>query len=578
MRRMIFALLLPIFLMMPHSSTGQVQQGTRSPRAEAKPVVAFVDVNVVPMDTERILAHQTVIVRGGRIAVVGAVSATRIPPGAKVVRGEGKQYLLPGLADMHTHADEEGEIPLYVLNGVTTMLNLGGASATFVTKTRKEINAGERIGPYAFVAYFMDGPGGTGGTPFSTPEEARAAVHGAKQQGYEFIKVYNSLSTETFMAIIDEARKKGLAVVGHGVRAPGLKASLEAGQVMIAHAEEVMYTHFQNGMDRALIPSAVELFHRTGAFLIPNLSAYEAIARQWGNREVLQGYLTEPEARFLRPERRGQWADSDYVKRDGSLGRRPRFLRELTKAMSDGGIPLMLGTDSPNIPGMFAGASIHDDLRTLIVAGLTPYQALSAGTRTAGEFIHKTVPGAEEFGTVAPGKRADLLLLAENPLESIENVRHPLGVMAHGRWLDHQEIHTLLEELAESFAKDSAAQTDFERAIHEAGVEHAVKNYRAARQTNPRWRRVGETYVNNLAYGLLFGKKFDDATQLFLLNVELYPQSANAYDSLAEAYMDAGKKPLASQNYQKSLELNPLNTNAVAMLKKLRGEQKAARE
>jgi imidazolonepropionase-like amidohydrolase len=102
--------------------------------------------------------------------------------------------------------------------------------------------------------------------------------------------------------------------------------------------------------------------------------------------------------------------------------------------MQRGGVRLLLGTDSPTIPGMFAGASIHDDLRMLVESGLTPYEALVAGTRSAGEFAGRCF-GAEPAGLVAPGYRADLLLLSANPLEDIRNARAIVGVMARGRWI-----------------------------------------------------------------------------------------------------------------------------------------------
>jgi hypothetical protein len=104
------------------TATANSQADSHTPHTSTHAVVAFVDVNVVPMDRDIVLAHQTIIVRNGRIAVIGAVHGTMIPHGATVINGKGTEYLMPGLADMHTHADEPDDLLLYVANGVTTVL------------------------------------------------------------------------------------------------------------------------------------------------------------------------------------------------------------------------------------------------------------------------------------------------------------------------------------------------------------------------------------------------------------------------------------------------------------------------
>jgi imidazolonepropionase-like amidohydrolase len=119
--------------------------------------------------------------------------------------------------------------------------------------------------------------------------------------------------------------------------------------------------------------------------------------------------------------------------------------------MQDAGVPLLTGTDSPVIPGMYPGYSIHDDIRTLIDAGLTPYQALTAATRTPGEFIAKFVPTAAHFGTIAAGMRADLILLGANPLENVETLKSPRGVMTAGRWRSAVEMATILDRQKQAY-------------------------------------------------------------------------------------------------------------------------------
>jgi hypothetical protein len=244
---------------------------------------------------------------------------------------------------------------------------------------------------------------------------------------------------------VDEAHLLDMAVIGHGVRAVGLPAALNQGQVMVAHAEEFLYTAFANKINDAAIPSVVAATRASGAWVTPNLSGYESFARQWGEPHVLAAFLRAPEITYLSPQTRMDWSTSDYQFRKGSIMDEFAFLRRFTQALSDGGVPFLTGTDTP-LPGSLPGYSEHDDLRDLVEAGLTPYQALVAATRSPGQFIKKFVSGAEPFGMVAIGMRADLVLVHENPLTALDTLRKPLGVMASGRWYDAATLAKLLED------------------------------------------------------------------------------------------------------------------------------------
>lgn len=112
-------------------------------------------------------------------------------------------------------------------------------------------------------------------------------------------------------------------------------------------------------------------------------------------------------------------------------------------------MPLIAGGDAPTIAGLVPGFALHDEIDAMLSAGLTPWQVLTAATRTPGEFIAKTVAGAPKFGVVAPGYRADLLLVADNPLEKPATLRAPLGVMTGGRWYDAARLKEMLAAVAE---------------------------------------------------------------------------------------------------------------------------------
>lgn len=428
--------------------TGDTGAPFRLPVAPRRTTL-FRNVHVLPMDADRVLERQDVLVEDTRILEVAPTGSLEVPEGALVVEGGGR-YLMPGLADMHTHLRQMEELPLYLANGVTTVASLGQPEDADPLEALDEVNAGRFPAPRILPAYFMDGPGGHRGV-VDDPEEARRRVRRARAGGYAFIKVYNRLSTPVFDAIADEAEKVGLPVIGHGVRDPGLAHGFDAGQVMVVHAEEYLYTLFRNQrlLDPGAIPPAVDITRTHGAFVTPTLSAYERISRQWGHPEVVADFLALPEVRFLTVERRDQWRATDYAIRDGTLGARIVFLRKLTRALARGGVPLLLGTDSPGIPGMFPGFSIHDEVRSLEAAGLTPFEILQAGTRNAGAFVSGHVPDVDAFGTVEAGKRADLLLLENNPLEDLEALRTPTGVMIGGRWYARAALRNMLDRVAE---------------------------------------------------------------------------------------------------------------------------------
>jgi imidazolonepropionase-like amidohydrolase len=414
--------------------------------AAPRQTYALVNVNVVPMDRERVLRKQTLIVTDGVITALGDAKSTAVPRDAQRIEASDNGYVLPGLADMHVHFDEESDLALYVASGVTTVLHMGGAKSQFVIELPRNIDAGTVVGPRTYCAFMLDGSSEFGMHLIATPDQARDAVRFAKANGYPFIKLYNHISQQVFTATVDEARKQGLAVIGHGVRAVGLPAGLFQGQVMVAHAEEFLYTAFGNETNVAMIPQVVNAVRRSGAFVTPNLSGFEGMSIQWGKPAIVESYLRSEAAAYLSPTIRLEWAESNYMHRQGSIEPQLAFLRTFTKALADADVPLLTGTDGPFIPGMYPGDSEREDLRNLVAAGLSNFQALSAATRIPGEFIRKTVAAAPRFGTVAVGMRADLMVVAANPLDSLATLRQPQGVMADGRWYSPDALHDLLEQ------------------------------------------------------------------------------------------------------------------------------------
>ena len=145
---------------------------------------------------------------------------------------------------------------------------------------------GRVVGPTIYGAMLVDGPG-RGGVTVSNDSSARAAVRHAKAAGYQFIKVYNSIPAEAFRAVLAESRAIGLGVTGHGVRSIPLDEALAGGQSLVVHAEEYLYTILRNTKRAEEIEEAAGMTKRANGSLIPNLSTYQAIARQWANPAVI---------------------------------------------------------------------------------------------------------------------------------------------------------------------------------------------------------------------------------------------------------------------------------------------------
>lgn len=424
-------------------------------------ITLFEHVNVVPMDRERVLRDQSVLVEGGTIRAIAGHLA--VPADAHVIDGHGTAFLSPGLADMHVHSTTSRDMVLFLANGVTTVLNMGGATYEFVDQVVPRLNSGTRAGPHTYLALRVDGTPEFGQLVVTSPAQARAVVGLARTNGYDFIKAYDNLSPEVFQAFVDEGKRQGLPVVGHSVSRVGIERQLAEGQLLVAHAEEYLYSvFFPAGADvgnRAprleQIPAAVAFTKHDGAFVTADLNTYATIARQWGHPEVVKAFMAMPTTRYLDPDDRIAWRAGGYETRSGSLDARLAFLGKFIKALDDAGVPLVTGTDTPSLPGLVPGFSLHQDLHALEQAGLSRFEVLSAATRLPGQLIATAKPGAQHFGTVTVGNRADLVLSAANPLDDLSTLEHPLGVMAAGHWHGAADLAALLEGVA---AKYRAAQ------------------------------------------------------------------------------------------------------------------------
>lgn len=469
---------------------------------EARPI-AFTNVNVIPMTSDSVLPKQVVIVDGGRILSVGSAETTKVPEDAEVIDGEGG-YLMPGLIDLHVHVNEPDDLSLYVVHGVTSVLNLSGDAGTLRLRERP---FGARL--------FTSGPLLI---DVQTADRARQIVDENARTGYDAIKIYDNISAQALPALVDEAKKKGLLAVGHIPRNLTWQQMLAAKPDAIAHAEEFLYSPVAEGDDKRIVAGMKD----GGISLITTLITYDSIGRQVSDGAAMS---SRAENEYVNPIFRRMWSAprNRYFAHFKSaqvpkLRRLLTFQKQLVKELDEAGVRILAGTDGGGVPFVVPGVSLLDELRELVSAGLKPYDALRAATSDAARFLRW------EGGTIEPGKPADLLLLRGNPLGDIDNITLRAGVMLRGRWLDNSALHAELDRLVAVNRREEAIVTELDR----GGVDAALK---VARRIGAR-----ESSLNELAYQLLrVDKRKDDAIALFRANVAMHPDSQDARESLADA-------------------------------------------
>ena len=404
-------------------------------------VTAFVRFNVVPMTRDTVLRDQTVLVSDGTITAIGPSKKLRVPHGATRVDGGGTQFLVPALADMHTHTTKPAELALFASHGVLTILNLGWSPESFVAVERRRYNSGEAFGPTIFEGRRMNWPyGRTSG--IATVAQGRDTVRHAKRLGYDFIKVYTFLADTVFDAIMQESAAQSITVVGHQTQGIGLERAFRSGLKMVVHAEELRPS-MAGLITRERADTIVRLFQEFGVWLTPTLSTFQAITNTWGNPARLEQYMADGIAAHIPASTVEGWRRNNYHTQTGSVVDRLASYTEVTRRLHGAGVPMLAGTDGPGIPVMIPGVAIHDELAVMQAIGMTAFEALATATANAGRFIVTYVPGATPFGTVTVGARADLLIVPANPLTDLRTLRAPNAVVRLGRVYSARQLDSV---------------------------------------------------------------------------------------------------------------------------------------
>ncbi|MGZ8412435.1 MAG: amidohydrolase family protein [Gemmatirosa sp.] len=419
--------------------------------ANANATTAFVDVTVIPMDGRPPLANQTVVVRGDRIVSVGPAARASVPAGATRVDGRGK-FLSPGLAEMHGHVPPpsapaqwtDDVLFLYVANGITTVRGMLGAPGQLALRERAR--KGEVIAPTLYLA----GPSFNGNS-VNAPDDAVRMVRAQKAEGWDLLKVHPGLTRDEYDAMARTAREVGIRFGGHVPADVGLLHAIEMGQETFDHLDG--YLEQLKGdagpIDRTQLADLVRRSREARAWVVPTMALWEVLMGV-PDLETLTAY---PELRYMPRDQVTQWTELHRRRlADPQMDRaRGRQMAEnrmaILKALSDGGVRVLMGTDAPqqfSVPGF----SLHRELQSMRAAGMTPEQIMASGSTRVGEYFATS----DRFGAVAPGHRADLLLLDASPLADVANLTRRAGVMVRGRWLPESEIQ---QRLAASAARQA---------------------------------------------------------------------------------------------------------------------------
>lgn len=439
--------------------------------------IAIENVSIIRPGSMQALSAQTVTIENGKITSVGPTSAAKAAEGTRTIDGKGK-FLMPGLWDMHVHWYEESSLGLFTANGVVGVRQMFGQPKHL--DWRKRAEQGSMVGPRWIVGSpIVDGPKPMwkGSIELKSPEEAKALVTKLKSEGWDFIKVYESLSAEVYRELALEARLQKMPFEGHLPMAINVLEAGRLGQKTIEHLGNIRQSctpfeadyrsmiekamaapdrekalnagyaefdkkHPYNRMNTIIAIDTFKKLAKTGAWQCPTLTVMRSLSSL--NQPE---FLKDARLKYLNPDivknwnpandfRLKEWTRDDYEY--WSLDYQRKF--SIVKMLLDTGNRFLAGTDCLN-PYCFPGFSLHDELDLLVQAGLNPAQAIEAATLNPARYMKQE----KLWGSIEKGKRADVVLLNRNPLEEIRNTTSIESVIQGGRLFERVELDAILK-------------------------------------------------------------------------------------------------------------------------------------
>jgi len=435
-----------------------VALAAQAPPREQVSTLAIRNVTVVPVTGAPSLPATTVVVRGDRIAAIGPANEVAIPTGARVVDGTGR-FLLPGFIDMHVHLSKTraSSIGLFVVNGVTTVRDMGGDHEELL-RWRREVTAGKRIGPRILMSgpilesvgnieRMRKDPPSARVEPFErvrigvgSPEEARSTVARLAGLEIDFLKIRTVQDRATYLALNEAANAHRIPLVGHVPPVPA-RFVLEAGQDGIDHG-------FGRPFDQETREERLAVWRRfaeAGVPIAPTLVTLEAgLASLARLRAIVddEAGKVEPRRRYLSKylilDWREQLLETSVERQEQLRQAREQRLRDL-REMHKAGAELLAATDV-GVLDLYPGSSLHDEIALFVKEiAMTPAEAIDRATRRSARFLRI----GDSVGTIERGKVADLVLLDADPLVDITNTRRIAGVVLRGQFYDRDGLEKI---------------------------------------------------------------------------------------------------------------------------------------
>ena len=405
--------------------------------------IAIEHVRVFDSEQATVREDQTVVIDGASIAQAGPSASVKIPVNAERIDGSGKT-LLPGLFDMHVHVQPVDGM-LNIASGVTTVRDMGN-DMDDLKHLQSVWDSGAAIGPHLWKAGLVDGHDpmqAPTGIYVDTPEQARAAVNKYADLGYIQIKIYSSLKPELVPGIAQTAHARGLRVSGHVPNGMIASQFVQAGADEIQHINFIFLNFLASQVKDTRTPERftavganaakidlqskevsdfIALLQQHHTTVDVTLGAFEGMftGRPGKISPDLAPVLNRLPAQVQRSAYTGGLpvtAQNDQLYQDSYAA-----MLRMTKRLYDAGIPILAGTDST--PGIM----LHRELELEVRAGIPPAKSLQIATWNAARLLKQE----KEVGSIAAGKRADLLLVNGNPVENISDIRRCQLVMKDG--------------------------------------------------------------------------------------------------------------------------------------------------
>lgn len=443
--------------------------------------VALVGTRIIDLDSGVISADNDILIDDGVIADIRPTGSVDIPAQFHQFDANGA-YVIPGLWDMHTHIrnDEEFDtfVPLLIAHGVLGLRDVGGFYPDEFEERLSRLPHAPKVFAFAAVDQMLRSSAGT-------PRQARERVATLAARHVDFIKVQSNVSSDSFFAILDEAKIHGLSVVGHTPYAVSVSDASNAGLRTMEHLLEVYvetssqadkirsdrvtfsvrddvspgesmlelaYPDLQPMLDTWSEERERELFNtliRNQTWQVPTLVLF----RVWSKMHVPE-FWDDPALEYVPASWRATWTpethkrysqlpldDLDLV--SGRIRANSDAQIELTGRMHAAGVPILAGTDSSQWNFLVPGQSLHEELEMFVQAGMTPLESLRTATISPIEYLGLV----DHSGAVELGKLANLVLLEENPLEDIRKARNIKAVVLEGTLLDRDYLDALLRDV-----------------------------------------------------------------------------------------------------------------------------------